>query len=398
MPSSALVLTHRPGRPFVDALGFYNPHLAASVNPLRGKNARKVLILFKLLATALKDSSFAGLPFFESPPVSRPPKQRCGGFKKQDDNMTTITKTRPTTKKQLKRLDTLFRIAHARGERARNKPKRVLKTHNQDCLAGMQMLDTNSVSACITDPPYGIDIAKWDGKVPSVEIWKEVLRVLKPGAFCVAAAAPRTAYQTARALEEAGFEIVDTIVWHYTQSFPGAYGVEGEWRSNLKTNHEPFVVARKPLEAGLSLSENWQIWGTGCVRTGAAGDGNWRTNVISVPKPSDEDRDLGAWFHCEPVPLPPVKSSGARSCSNKHLNTHPTVKPLTLMRTLVRLFTPDNGLVLDPFTGSGSTGVAAAAEGHSFVGYELDPGYAKLAYSRTIYAAVFCNEVPEALF
>ena len=320
--------------------------------------------------------------------------------------MTTSTLNRRTKRKGIskkqaevaRKIETLFRIAAARGERAQGERTRILEVRNEDCVKGLRSLETNSVTSCITDPPYGVNIAAWDGKVPDHKMWREVHRVLKPGAFCVAAAAPRTAHLTACELEKAGFEIVDTIIWHYTVSFPGAYGIQGEWRSNLKTNHEPWVVARKPLEKGLTLEENFLIWGTGGVRTGASGVKGWRTNHYSVPKPSDEERDLGAWYKRTPVPLPPPEKSGARSCSDKHANTHPTVKPLALMRTLVKLFTPGTGLVIDPFSGSGTTGMAAAAEGHSFIGFELDPGYAALADSRVVFSALHHYALPRAVF
>jgi site-specific DNA-methyltransferase (adenine-specific) len=63
-------------------------------------------------------------------------------------------------------------------------------------------------------------------------------------------------------------------------------------------------------------------------------------------------------------------------------NHHPTVKPTDLMRYLCRLVTPPNGTILDPFTGSGSTGVAALREGFKFIGIELNPEYAKIAQNR----------------
>jgi site-specific DNA-methyltransferase (adenine-specific) len=63
-------------------------------------------------------------------------------------------------------------------------------------------------------------------------------------------------------------------------------------------------------------------------------------------------------------------------------NTHPTVKPTALMAYLCRLITPPNGIVLDPFMGSGSTGKAAVKEGFSFVGCELDPDYFEIAKAR----------------
>jgi site-specific DNA-methyltransferase (adenine-specific) len=63
-------------------------------------------------------------------------------------------------------------------------------------------------------------------------------------------------------------------------------------------------------------------------------------------------------------------------------NTHPTVKPVALMTYLCRLITPENGIVLDPFMGSGSTGIASQLEGFRFVGMEMDPDYFKIAESR----------------
>jgi DNA modification methylase len=69
------------------------------------------------------------------------------------------------------------------------------------------------------------------------------------------------------------------------------------------------------------------------------------------------------------------RTSGAR-------NYHPTVKPVALMRWLVRLATPKGGVVLDPFMGSGSTGIAAKLEGFDFVGLDLDPDYVAIAQAR----------------
>jgi site-specific DNA-methyltransferase (adenine-specific) len=75
-------------------------------------------------------------------------------------------------------------------------------------------------------------------------------------------------------------------------------------------------------------------------------------------------------------------------------NFHPTVKPLDLMRWLVRLVTPPNGLVLDPFTGSGTTGMACAYELRQFVGIEREPEYAELAKQRiAAVAPLFSGEV-----
>lgn len=268
---------------------------------------------------------------------------------------------------------------------------------NMDALRGLKQLLDNSATAVITDPPYAVKMASWDKVLPDPKIWAEALRVLKPGAYCVVAAAPRLAHRMAIMLEDAGFEIKDMLIWNYSQSFPGAYGIEGEWRSNLKTNHEPWIVARKPFEQGLNLTENWKKWGTGCVRTGAAGqDEAWKTNVISCKKPEDTERDLGVGYLPFPYVLPPVKKSGAWVNSSKHGNTHPTVKPASLMRAIVRAFCPDRGFVIDPFLGSGTTAMAAIAEGHDFAGFELDPGYWALASERAHLALFHPELVPAA--
>ena len=63
-------------------------------------------------------------------------------------------------------------------------------------------------------------------------------------------------------------------------------------------------------------------------------------------------------------------------------NNHPTVKPVELMQYLIKLVTPPNSLVLDPFCGSGSTGMAAVELGHKFTGCELDPGYVEISERR----------------
>jgi site-specific DNA-methyltransferase (adenine-specific) len=267
---------------------------------------------------------------------------------------------------------------------------------NRDAVTMMRQLKSNSVDCVLTDPPYGIDMDVWDPAVPTAEVWREAFRILLPGAFCVVAAAPRTAHLTAAALEAAGFRVRDMLVWRYTQSFPGAQGLGGEWRSNLKTNQEPWIVAQKPLERGLTLRENFLIHGTGGVRTGATGSRGWRTNVLECPKPKPAERDLG----CIPgknYNLPRPKNSGAWSNSTRGQNWHPTCKPLGLMRALVRLFTPDCGVVVDPFMGSGSTLVAAAAEGHAVFGADLCRGYWDMACDRVDWAYAHPHLVPGAV-
>jgi len=85
----------------------------------------------------------------------------------------------------------------------------------------------NAVHSIITDPPYGISFMgkKWDYDVPSVELWKEVLRVLKPGGHAIVACGIRTQHRMAVNLEDAGFEIRDIVAWVYGSGFPKSLNI-----------------------------------------------------------------------------------------------------------------------------------------------------------------------------
>lgn len=98
---------------------------------------------------------------------------------------------------------------------------------NGDCLVKLQELDDNSVDSIVTDPPYGIDFMgkKWDYDVPSVEIWEQCLRVLKPGGYLLAFAGTRTQHRMAVRIEDAGFEIRDMIAWVYGSGFPKSHNI-----------------------------------------------------------------------------------------------------------------------------------------------------------------------------
>ena len=146
----------------------------------------------------------------------------------------------------------------------------------------MRGMAENSVDAIVTDPPYGLTSArpggrsdatkgpvmggfmgmKWDSGVPSVEIWTEALRVLKPGGYMLAFAGTRTQHRMATNIEDAGFEIRDMIAWVYGSGFPKSHN--GEWGGTaLKPALEPITVARKPL-AG-TVEANWREYGTGAL-------------------------------------------------------------------------------------------------------------------------------------
>lgn len=124
-----------------------------------------------------------------------------------------------------------------------------------DCLAELPKLEANSVDTCITDPPYGLSFMgkDWDHGVPGVRFWREVLRVLKPGAMLLAFGGTRTHHRLMVAIEDAGFEIRDCIFWVFGSGFPkshdigkaidkaaGAVGEHGDYKS------KDHAIKRKP--------------------------------------------------------------------------------------------------------------------------------------------------------
>ena len=96
-----------------------------------------------------------------------------------------------------------------------------------DCLERLRDLPDCSVDACVTDPPYGLSFMgkAWDYDVPQVDVWREVLRVLKPGGHLLAFAGTRTQHRMAVQIEDAGFEIRDLIAWVYGSGFPKSLDV-----------------------------------------------------------------------------------------------------------------------------------------------------------------------------
>jgi len=312
-----------------------------------------------------------------------------------------------------------------------------------NCLEQMKSLSDNSVDAIVTDPPYGLSFMgkKWDYDVPSVEIWKEALRVLKPGGHLLAFGGTRTYHRLVVAIEDAGFEIRDQIQWLYGSGFPKSHNIkEGDfkgWGTALKPANEPICLARKPLEKGLTVAENVKRWGTGALnidgcrvgtemiqggRAGRHGEssfnvsigekqpmhqGRWPANIILdeqaadllgepsrffyVAKASKKERNAGL----EGMPTKEWKDQGYRDNESTHLspragagrtspnqNHHPTVKPIKLMEYLLKLIVPPNGTVMDPFMGSGSTGVAAKNLGFEFIGIEMNEEYFEIAKKR----------------
>lgn len=97
-----------------------------------------------------------------------------------------------------------------------------MKIFNGHCLEQLKTIEKNSIDSIVTDPPYGLSFMgkKWDYDVPSVEIWRECLRVLKPGGHLLSFGGTRTYHRLVVNIEDAGFEIRDCIQWLYGSGFP----------------------------------------------------------------------------------------------------------------------------------------------------------------------------------
>lgn len=153
-------------------------------------------------------------------------------------------------------------------------------------LTTMARMEDNSIDAIVTDPPYGLKFMgkKWDHDVPGVDIWKECLRVLKPGGHLLAFAGTRTQHRMACAIEDAGFEIRDMIAWVYSTGFPKSVNLGSGLGSALKPALEPITMARKPFKG--TLAGNVTTWGTGGDQRGwvPRGDGGDASKVHSWSK------------------------------------------------------------------------------------------------------------------
>jgi site-specific DNA-methyltransferase (adenine-specific) len=301
--------------------------------------------------------------------------------------------------------------------------------HNGDCLEVLKNLEQDSIDACITDPPYDLKFMnkKWDntGIAFNPETWHRVLRVLKPGAHLLSFGGSRTYHRMACAVEDAGFEIRDQIMWLYGSGFPKGH-------SALKPAHEPIILARKPLEES-TVTKQVLATGTGglninscrvgddILQESCAGQakigtferynmvtperiGRWPANVIHdgseevleefVKSGERKAGVAGKRMGVSNITLfglgeyekqwggygdfgTPARFFYCAKASTKERNgsKHPTVKPLKLMQYLVRLITPPGGTVLDPFAGTGATGEAYINEGFNAILIEKEQEY-----------------------
>lgn len=295
-----------------------------------------------------------------------------------------------------------------------------------DCKEWMDGCAEQSIDMCLTDPPYfflGMN-EDWDaGKLNnSVKKWRSenqdrearhgnrflelalgyekggatygakktiefyhfmkdvsdrVYKVLKPGSFYFAFSQPRLVHRMMTAIEDAGFNIRELMIWYHPNGSPsramslerhvdGRYG-DDRAQEDLKKSmenrktpvpavlYEPIVFAQKPPEG--SLIDNWKKWGVGLMDMNMDSGGILPSNVLYFNKP------LG------------VKNK-------QSWNNHPTVKPLDLIEYLINTYSKPNDKILDPFLGSGTTVVASINQKRYGIGVEKNAEYVEISKRR----------------
>lgn len=253
-----------------------------------------------------------------------------------------------------------------------------------NCIDVISRLPDESIDSIVTDPPYELGFMgkAWDstGIAYSIELWRQCLRVLKPGGHMLAFSGSRTYHRMAVAIEDAGFDIRDQIMWVYGSGFPKSLNIGKQegcetwqgWGTALKPAHEPIVVAYKPAEEDFVDKTNCSL--TRFFYCAKASSSERNAGLKDMPKKKADlrtDVAAGMW-----------KDKNAA-----HQNHHPTVKPVNLMRDLIKLVTPPDGIVLDPFLGSGTTAVAAIHENINWIGFEMNPEYVTIATRRVEHAS-----------
>ncbi len=150
--------------------------------------------------------------------------------------------------------------------------KSTIDLRTGDCLKVLRTMPANSIDSIVTDPPYGLKFMgkKWDYDVPSVEIWAECLRVLKPGGYLLAFAGTRTQHRMCCRIEDAGFEIRDMIAWVYGSGFPKSLDVS----KAIESGGGPEAIRRMQMGESYKPSKRGRVnydHGGGSAMNGATG-------------------------------------------------------------------------------------------------------------------------------
>jgi DNA modification methylase len=317
---------------------------------------------------------------------------------------------------------------------------------NGDSAEVLKTLKDNSVDLLATDPPYAIGFMgkEWDKVLPPTDIWKECYRVLKPGSFIAVMSSPRSdvLYRMIKDLEDAGFDMsFSPIMWTYHTGFPKASDTSKMIDKRMGAERE--VVGLDPNSIGREMEREY-VNGTGVKRTrneflttsstdlakkyeGSKlgfqpkpavehiiigmkphGSKSYIDNVlnfeglpdsvkmtypfIQVPKPAKKEKDLGLTGEEKQIYTDENGKFGYGNTNGdnfgdrienvKRKNIHPTTKPVKLMSYIITLFTREGDWVLDPFLGSGTTGLASKLLNRNFIGVEREKEYFDICEER----------------
>ena len=297
------------------------------------------------------------------------------------------------------------------------------KVSHGECIERMKNIPANSIDMVCTDPPYFLDGLGNDWNKESIDnkgssavvgnlpkgmkfdrnqskkfnefyakVSSEVYRILKPGGAFISFSSPRLYHSMAMAVEDAGFEIRDMLGWVYTQSQVKAFSQDHiidkdkslsaeqkqklkeectNWKTpQLKPAIEPMCFAVKPIEG--RYIDNFQKHGTGLMNTSEetkTGEGFFPSNILTTDK-IEESMDRVFL-----VSKPNKTEKG-------EYNTHLSVKPVNLICHLIKLFTKENAIVLDPFMGSGTTAVACIQSKRMYIGFDINKEYIEVTERR----------------
>lgn len=298
-----------------------------------------------------------------------------------------------------------------------------IRIYNNDCIVELDQLPDNSIDCVITDPPYFIDKLDnhWSSSAIAndtrnshimhlpkgmkfeksqvkelydyyLQVSRILFRKMKPGAYFLSFSSPRLYHAIAMACEIAGFEIRDMLNWTYTQTMPKGMSVShiiqkmdisDEEKAQLidqykdfktpqiRSCFEPICVAMKPI-APLTFIQN---------------ELQFKTGLIDFSQKVGIDHDK--------VPANIITTELINEVYDKHFlvakptraekgedNTHITVKPIALIEHLVKLFSKQGALVVDPFLGSGTTAIACQNTGRKCIGIELNAEYYHISIQR----------------
>ena len=298
-----------------------------------------------------------------------------------------------------------------------------IKLINNDCMIELKNMKDDSIDCVITDPPYFID--KLDDNWSNTQLMNDkknshikhlpkgmkfdknqvkrlydfylkfselLFKKMKPGGYFLTFSSPRLYHAVAMSCDIAGFEVRDMINWTYTQSMPKGMSVShiidkmdisNEEKKKLKEKYkdfktpqikscfEPICVAMKPI-GKLTFIKNELKYNTGLLNFSekvGIGNDHVPANIITTEE-FNEIYDKNFLIQKE-----------SKSEKGKN-NTHLTVKPVKLLEHLIKIFSKEESMVVDPFVGSGTTLIACKNSNRKCIGMEINKDYYKIALDR----------------